>query len=257
MKSIFITGASAGIGKATAILFANQGWFVGITDVDEAGLENLKQSTAGKIGFSAVMDVTDADRVASVLHDFSQAAQGRMDVLFNNAGLLRIDPFENIPLTDHHAILNVNNKGVINCTYHAFPYLKNTPGARVINMASTAAIISTPTEATYSASKFWVRGLTDALHMEWKRHGIHVCDIMPNFVDTPMVKKNFRKVVENLGVVITAEQVAETVWKAATGERIHWIVEPRLFNRLSFKLRGLSPSKYEQSFMIEKAELQK
>lgn len=257
MKSIFITGASAGIGKATAELFADKGWFVGITDVNESGLENLKKNMADKIGFSAVMDVTDADKVAVVLRDFCEAAGGKIDILFNNAGLLRIGPFESIPLADQHAILNVNNKGVLNCTYHAFPYLKNTPGARVINMASTAAIIATPTEAAYSASKFWVRGFTDALHMEWKRHGIHVCDVMPNFVDTPMVKQNFTKLVENLGVVLTAKHVAETVWKAATGDRIHWIVEPRLFNRLSFKLRGLSPSKYEQSFMIGKAELQK
>jgi len=255
MKSIFITGASAGIGRATAILFAGKGWFVGITDRDESGLEDLKQSLAGKIGFSAVMDVTDADRVATVLREFSEAAGGKMDILFNNAGLLRINPFENITLEDQHAILNVNNKGVLNCTYLAFPYLKKTPGARVINMASTAAIIATPTEATYSASKFWVRGFTDALHMEWKRHGIHVCDIMPNFVDTPMVKKNFGKLVENLGVVITAQDVAKTVWKAVTGNRIHWVVDPRFFNRLSFALRGLSPSKLEQSIMIEKAEL--
>jgi NAD(P)-dependent dehydrogenase (short-subunit alcohol dehydrogenase family) len=236
-KSIFITGAAAGIGKATAILFANKGWFVGITDVNEAGLKELARLLGGKIGFSARLDVTDADRVAVVLSEFNHAAGGKFDVLFNNAGILRINPFEDIPLADHHAILNINNKGILNCAYHAFPYLKNTKGSRVINMASVASIIATPTQTTYSASKFYVRGFTEALNMEWERHSIHVCDIMPNYVDTPMVEQNPGKLVENVGVSITADDVAETVWRAVSSMRVHWLID-RPQNKLLIKLRG-------------------
>jgi short-subunit dehydrogenase len=250
MKSIVITGASAGIGKATAILFANQGWFVGITDVNEAGLRELKGGLSGKIGYTAPMDVADADRVASVLHEFSYAAGGKIDILFNNAGILRVKPFENVPLSDHQAIVDINIKGVLNCTYHAFPYLKNSKGSRVINMASVASIVATPTEATYSASKFWVRGFTEALNMEWKRHGIHVCDIMPNFVRTPMVRQNPGKIVDRLGVSLTAGDVAETVWKAAHKTRLHWVVD-RPQNKLYYRLRGFSPSLLER-FVLRK-----
>jgi NADP-dependent 3-hydroxy acid dehydrogenase YdfG len=254
MKSIFITGASAGIGKATAILFADKGWLVGAADVDEAGLGELKMRMAGKIGFTAVMDVTDAERVAAVLRDFTRTTGGTIDVLFNNAGILRINPFETIPLEEQHAILNINNKGVLNCTYHAFPYLKNTKGARVINMASTAAIIPSPTEATYSASKFWVRGFTEALNMEWKRYDIHVCDIMPSFVDTPMVKHNPGEIVDNVGISLSAEQIAETVWRASAGKRVHWIIDSTI-NKLFFNFRGILPSKYEQTTMTKLAGL--
>jgi len=250
MKSIFITGASAGIGKATALLFANQGWFVGIADVNAAGLEELKKNSKGKIGYAAVLDVTDANAVSSTLKDFSAASGGKMDVLFNNAGILRTGPFEDIPLKDHHAILNINAGGMINCTYHALPYLKNTKGSRVINMSSIASIIGSPTEVTYSSSKFWVRGFTEALHVEWKRYGIHVCDIMPCYVSTPMVKQNPGKFVDSVGVYITAEDVAATVWKAAKSKRLHWMID-RPHNRLYYRLRSFIPYQVEK-FVLRK-----
>ncbi len=250
MKSIFITGASAGIGKATALLFASKGWFVGITDVNAAGLEELRKCSGEKIGYLAPLDVMDAEKVSSVLKEFNKAAGGRMDVLFNNAGILRVAPFENIALKDHQAILNINVGGVINCTYHAFPYLKNTKGSRVINMASVASIIGTPTQATYATSKFGVRGFTEALNVEWKRHGIHVCDIMPCYVNTPMVKQNPGKIVDSVGVHITAEDVAATVWKAARRNRLHWMID-RLPNRLFYKFRCFVPDSLEK-FVLRK-----
>jgi short-subunit dehydrogenase len=249
-KSIFITGASAGIGKATSLLFINKGWFVGITDVDEAGLEELKKSVNGKIGYCAPLDVTNAEKVSSMLQEFYTAAGGRMDVLFNNAGVLRTGSFEDISLKDHHAILNINAGGMMNCTYHAFEYLKNTQGSRVINMASVASIIGAPTEASYAASKFWVRGFTEALHVEWKRYGIHVCDIMPCFVNTPMVQQNPGKFVDSVGIYITAEKVAFTVWKAADRKRLHWVID-RPHNRLYYQFRNFVPYQVEK-FVLRK-----
>ncbi|MGD0276689.1 MAG: SDR family oxidoreductase [Syntrophales bacterium] len=251
-KSIFITGASSGIGKATAMLFANKGWFVGITDVNEAGLEALKRSMDGKIGYTERLDVTDADRVAAVLYEFNKAAGGKIDILFNCAGILRIHPFEDISLEDHHAILEVNAKGVLNCTYYAFPYLKNTRGSRVINMASVASVYATPREATYSASKFWVRGFTESLNIEWERYGINVCDVMPNFVNTPMVEQNPDILVDNVGVFLTAEDVAKMVWKAAASNRIHWLVD-RPAMKLLHKLRGFVPYALERLIMKKMA----
>jgi len=252
-KSILITGAAAGIGRETAILFANRGWFVGITDVNKMGLDVLTRRLTGKIGFSAHLDVTDEKMVSSVLSDFNAAAGGKFDVLFNNAGVLRINNFEDIPLKDLHAILNINNKGVLNCAYHAFPYLRNNKGSRVVNMASAASIIATPTQAAYSASKFWVRGFTEALNMEWKRYNIHVCDIMPNYVKTPMVEQNPGELVDNIGISITAEDVALTVWKAVSSTRIHWLID-RPVNKLLLKMRcGIIPFRIVSYIMRKKA----
>lgn len=249
-KSIFITGASAGIGKATALLFAGNGWFVGVADVNAAGLEELRKNSKANIGFAATLDVTDAEKVFSVLKEFNAAAGGRMNVLFNNAGILRTGPFEDISLANHHAILDINAGGMMNCTYHAFQYLKNTKGSRVINMASVASIIGSPTEVTYSASKFWVRGFTEALHVEWKRYGIHVCDIMPCFVNTPMIEQNPGKFVDSVGVYITAEDVSASVWKAAQRKRLHWVID-RPHNRFYYKMRSLVPYQIEK-FVLRK-----
>jgi NAD(P)-dependent dehydrogenase (short-subunit alcohol dehydrogenase family) len=254
LKSIFITGASAGIGKATSLLFANMGWFVGAVDVNASGLEKLKNKAKNKIGFSSPLDVTNAEKVSLAIKEFAAATGGRMDVLFNNAGILRTGPFESISLKDHHAILDTNIRGMINCTYQAFPLLKNTRGSRVINMASVASIIGVPTEATYAASKFWVRGFTEALHVEWKRYGVYVCDIMPCFVNTPMVEQNSGTFINSVGIHITAEKVAATVWKAVQKKRLHWLID-RPHRRFYYKIRSFVPYQVEKYVLRKMAGL--
>ena len=117
-KGIFITGAAMGIGKAIATLYATRGWHVGITDIYEPGLESLKKELGDKISFSAIMDVTDSDKAAAVLAEFSKTTGGKIDVFLNNAGVAWMEPFEEQPISNHHAILNVNNKGMLNCAYH-------------------------------------------------------------------------------------------------------------------------------------------
>ncbi len=113
--NIFITGAAKGIGRETALFFAEKGWFVGITDVDGEGLAKVEKELADKPCFPAVMNVTDADDVARTIGEFCRKNDDRLNVLFNNAGLGIIDPFESIPLSSYHALINVNVTGVLNC----------------------------------------------------------------------------------------------------------------------------------------------
>jgi short-subunit dehydrogenase len=236
-KSIFITGAAMGIGKAVATLYATKGWHVGITDIYEPGLESMKKESGDKISFSAIMDVTDSDKVAAVLAEFSKTTGGKIDVFLNNAGVAWMEPFEEQPISNHHAILNVNNKGMLNCAYHAFPYLKNARGT-LVNMCSQAANYGVPTEVIYSASKFWVRGFTEALNIEWQRHGIYVCSIWPNFVATPMMEKCRSTVSDFIGIKLTAQDVAKTVWRAVKVNKkflVHWRVD-----RLRWKILGIT-----------------
>ncbi len=223
--NIFITGASKGIGRAAALRFAAKGWFVGITDIDTTGLRKLESEITGKDYYVAIMDVTDEAAVESTIGKFCEKCNGELNVLLNNAGVACLDPFEEIPPHRHHAIIDVNTRGVVNCTFHAFPYLKRTKNARVINMCSAASHYGVPFEATYSASKFFVKGFTEALNIEWERHGIHVCDIMPNFVDTPMMEQCNSAVVERVGIKLTAEDVVDKIWSAVHKKRVHWLVE--------------------------------
>lgn len=227
-KSIFITGAAAGIGRATALRFAAAGWSVGLYDINLAGLKTL----AAEIGPQAVvgkLDVCDELAFAKALTGFTAHSGGRLDVLFNNAGVLSTGDFESLPLSRCHQLIDINAKGVVNGCHAALPYLKAAQG-RVINMASASAIYGTPAFAVYSASKFFVRGLTEALNIEWARYGIYVADVLPLFVDTPMVQgvTDKPKSVTNLGIKLTADDIADTVFQAATQASwrlpVHWHV---------------------------------
>jgi NAD(P)-dependent dehydrogenase (short-subunit alcohol dehydrogenase family) len=227
--SIFITGAAAGIGRATAQLFASRGWFLGLYDMNAAGLDSLKTELGAGRCVAGILDVTDPAAFAAALDGFFQAAGRRLDVMFNCAGILSVGHFEDIPLSRHHQMVDINLKGVINGFHGALPYLKQTRGARVVSMASASAIYGSPAYASYSASKFGVRGLTEALNVEWSRHGILVMDVWPIFVNTAMVTAiEAPESLKKMGVHLQAGDVADVIYKAATRPRwlthVHWYV---------------------------------
>jgi NAD(P)-dependent dehydrogenase (short-subunit alcohol dehydrogenase family) len=214
--SVFITGAAAGIGRAVAQRFARAGWFVGCYDVDEAGVQAAQQSLGGP-GLAGRLDVSSADDWSQQLAAFHVAAGGRLDVLVNNAGIAVTSPFEEAELVRHQRLIGVNLQGVVNGCHLAFPYLRQTPGARVLNLCSASALYGQPMLSTYAASKAAVRSLTESLNIEWRRHGIGVADVMPLFVQTAMVTQEVSKMktVQALGVRLTADDVAEALWRLA------------------------------------------
>ncbi len=163
-------------------------------------------------------------------------------MLFNNAGILAAGDFGDISLATQHKIVDVNIKGVMNGCHAALPWLKKTPNACVINMASASAMYGQPMLATYSATKFAVRALTEALDIEWERHGIRVMDIWPLFVQTAMLNgQRDTPSLKSMGVHLTPADVAQTVWKAAhcKGRRVHWPVG--LQTQIVYKISGLLP----------------
>ncbi|HZP13003.1 MAG TPA: SDR family oxidoreductase [Nevskiaceae bacterium] len=226
---IFITGAAAGIGRATAKLFASRGWFVGAYDMNAAGLAALAAELGSGNCITGKLDVTDASALADALEAFFQAAGRRLDVLFNCAGILSVGNFEDIPLARHHLIVDINLKGVLNGFHCALPYLKQTRGARVVSMASASAVFGSPAYASYSATKFAVRGLTEAMNIEWARHGITVMAVWPIFVNTAMVTEIEQpESLKKMGVHLQASDVANVIWRAAHRPRwlprVHWFV---------------------------------
>jgi NAD(P)-dependent dehydrogenase (short-subunit alcohol dehydrogenase family) len=251
-KTIFITGAGAGIGRGAARRFAAQGWRVAATDKDSAALDSLR----GEIGpghFFAALDVADATSVASAVSAFAADCGGRLDVLLNNAGIGVLEHFEQTPLSRLHATVDVNIKGVINCCRAAFPYLQAAGCAKVINMSSLASEYGVPSEAVYSASKFFVRGLTEALNIEWERHGIHVSDVMPNFVRTPMMEGVSGKLIDSLGIHLTVDDVVAAIWASVHDRRrVHRIVDsPR--TTLLRLLARLAPSGFRRQVLKDLA----
>lgn len=216
-RSIFITGAAAGIGRAVAHRFASAGWFVGLYDVDEAAVQALAQDLGPTRCQAGRLDVSRSEDWAKPLEAFWHAAGERLDVLFNNAGVAVTSPFEEAELTRHHRLIDINLKGVLNGCHAALPWLRRTPGARVINMCSASALYGQPLLSSYSATKAAVRSFTEALDIEWQRHGIRVVDVLPLFVNTAMVADEVSKMktVQTLGVRLSADDVARTVWRLA------------------------------------------
>lgn len=222
-KSIFITGAGSGIGRETARLFASKGWFVGAADRDEESLGKLASELGAASCATYVMDVTDKDSVIRAMESFAEHTGGRMDVLHNNAGILRVGRFEQLDLSEHRAVIEVNVIGMMTVLHSAFPYLKATKGAQVVNMSSASAAYGIPDFASYSASKHGVRAMTEALDIEWERYDIRVGDLMPPFVDTGMVQDNQSEsaLFSNLGIGLKPEQLAQSVWEQVQRPRIH------------------------------------
>jgi NADP-dependent 3-hydroxy acid dehydrogenase YdfG len=216
-KAIFITGAAKGIGRATALQFAKNGWFVGVFDVDEKGVRDLAAEIGSGSSYAGTLDVTDYDAFAKSVASFEKAI-GRMDALFNNAGILRMGYFEEIPPKESKRQIDINVMGVINGIYASLPLLEKTVGSTIVSMSSASAIYGTPELAVYSATKFAVRALTEALDIEFRRKKIRVVDIMPSYVATDMVseQKHRAKTLSTMGVKLKAEDIAELVWKAVT-----------------------------------------
>jgi NADP-dependent 3-hydroxy acid dehydrogenase YdfG len=232
-KMVFITGGAAGIGRATALSFARNGYVVGAYDIDEVGLKSLADEIED-LGATAVtghLDVTDADEMAQRVAEFTAAAGGRLDVMVNNAGILVAGRFEEIAVTTHHREIDINTKGVVNGLHAAFPHLRATPGAIVVNLASASAIYGQAELANYSATKFFVRAITEALDLEWDRYGIRVVAMWPLYVQTAMTTDVRTGTTDSLGIRLTAQDIADDIvaavnppWQRRLIHQVHFPV---------------------------------
>ncbi|HEX3284399.1 MAG TPA: SDR family oxidoreductase [Mycobacterium sp.] len=230
-RAVFITGAAAGIGRATALTFARNGFTVGGYDIDEGGLKTLAddiQQLGAKV-LTGHLDVTDTAEMAQRVTEFATAVGGRLDVLINNAGILRAGRFEEIDPAAHLKEIDINTKGVVNGLHAAFPYLRATPKSVVVNLASASAIYGQAELANYSATKFFVRGITEALDIEWTRYGIRVIAIWPLYVQTAMTETIKTGTTESLGINLTAQDVADAIVAAVEPSRLR-----RAFHQVHF-----------------------
>ena len=224
MKTIFITGAAHGIGLATAKRFAAQGWFVGLYDINQEGLDALLASGEFPNACGHYCDVTRRDSIDEALQHFSSHTGGRLDVLVNNAGVLSSGKFEEIAPQAHDLIVDVNVKGLTNVAQAAFPLLKQTAGATLVNLCSVSSVHGIPLLAVYSASKYYVNGLTEALHIEWAPYDIRVTSVKPPVVNTAMGHQLDPKLTQKLAMDMEPEHVAEAIQMAIEGSRIGYLL---------------------------------
>lgn len=226
-KSIFITGAASGMGLATAQLFAGKGWFVGATDVNEAGLKALESEIGADNCFVSTLDVTNGDQYADVLKAFAADTGGTLDLLFNNAGIGAGGFFDEMSFDEVMAVVNVNFVGVMRGIHLAYPLLKATPNSLCFTTSSSSATFGMPGIAVYSATKHAVKGLTEALSIEFSRHGVRAADVLPGLIDTPILPEGTQDNAPTEGTfrLMPASSVADSVWDAYhTPEKLHWYV---------------------------------
>jgi 3alpha(or 20beta)-hydroxysteroid dehydrogenase len=185
-KVALISGAARGQGEAEAKLFAAEGAKVVLGDV----LDDLGEQVAKDIGEDAIyqhLDVTEQEDWAAVVKT-ATSAFGRLDVLVNNAGILKLGLIESMPLDDYMAIINVNQVGCFLGMQAAIPALRAAGKGSIINTSSTNGLIGLPALGAYTGSKFAVRGMTKCAAMELGRYGIRVNSVHPGGIDTEMVK---------------------------------------------------------------------
>lgn len=229
-KSIFITGAASGMGRETARLFHEQGWFVGAFDVNTTGLSTLEQEIGAANCLTRRLDVTDREDYAAAMEAFAKATDGRMDVLFNNAGIGRGGMFVEQPWEEVMAVVNTNLVGVLCGIHLAFPLLKATPDSLCFTTSSSSATFGMAGIAVYSATKHAVKGLTEALSVEFKAHGVRAADTLPGAIDTPILPDEAKAAAPKEGMfrLIPPIEVARVVWEAYVSDKIHFYVPPEL-----------------------------
>lgn len=186
-KVVVITGASSGIGRATALAFAERGHHVVLAARDEDTLQPIAEACEAIGGRALVVptDVTDAAAVRA-LANHAIAHFGHVDVWFNNVGVGAVGLFDETPIEAHRRVIESNLLGHMHGAHAILPHFRSQGSGTLINMISLGGWVPSPYATAYSASKFGLRGFSEALRAELSATpGIQVCEIYPTFVDTP------------------------------------------------------------------------
>ncbi|MCI0519841.1 MAG: SDR family oxidoreductase [Chloroflexi bacterium] len=244
-RAILITGASSGIGEATARLFAAQGYRVALAARRMERLEALAEQirAAGGQALPVAADLSRPEDIQRMV-EAARQAYGEVDILFNNAGFGRMGWLETLrPAEDIEAQLQVNLLGMIAATRALLPHMLASRQGHIINMASSAAFIATPTYTIYAASKHAVRGFSEALRREVRGQGVHVSAIYPGGVATEFKEHMGYQRKSGVGTPaalrLSAEQVARGVLSLARRPRRSLILPASM--RLAIALNALFP----------------
>jgi NAD(P)-dependent dehydrogenase (short-subunit alcohol dehydrogenase family) len=193
-KVCIITGAGSGIGRASALRFAGEGGSVVVADIDAAAAEETvaRIREGGGEAMACLADVADPD-AARRLADETAARYGRIDVLFNNAGISGVGTVEKTSIELWDRVMRVNVRGVFLVSKYVVPHMLNRHAGSIINMSSTIADIGLAERASYAASKGAVLALTRSMQVDYAPFGIRVNALLPGTIHTPFVEKYLRE----------------------------------------------------------------
>lgn len=229
-----VTGATEGIGRATALALGRAGYAVGVTARTASRVDRViaELRDAGVAAAGRAADVADPAAVAAVVAHVTEGLGGPIDTLVNNAGVLIPKPFLEQSLEEWDRTFATNVRGVAVCTRAVLPAMIAAGGGDIVNVASLAGKNGVPGAAAYSASKHAVLGFSRSLLLEVRAHGIRVIAVCPGSVDTPMMRgqDTFQP---NLERILRAEDVAASV--------VHALGLPRGATLSELDLRPANP----------------
>lgn len=184
-KIAIITGAAGGIGQAITTAFLKKNITCVLVDVNKKKLSDLQKQYGDSV-YALYCDVTDVKSVKSMVNEVIKK-YGNIDILVNNAGIIEPNLFEDASYKEIVRQIQVNLMGPVNLTYEVLPHLKKSKSPSIVTIASLAGIVPETYSSIYTATKFALRGLFLTLHIELKKHNIHVATIFPDSVNTPML----------------------------------------------------------------------
>ncbi|MBT8396649.1 MAG: SDR family oxidoreductase [Gemmatimonadetes bacterium] len=186
-KTVLITGASTGIGKATALTLDANGYKVFAGVRKEADGQALKEEASDALT-PLLLDITDDDAIAGAAARVGEETGGKLSGLVNNAGMSLNGPLELTPVSEIRKLFEVNVVGLLALTRSFIPLLREAPG-RLINISSGHGLLAIPDKSVYAASKFAVQAISDSLRLELRPFGIAVSNLVVGKVDTAVLGK--------------------------------------------------------------------
>jgi len=252
MKTAVITGAASGIGRELVIKFLASGFQVAAADMDANGLQSLGEDLASDKLMTHELNVTDAEAFVA----FSAAVSKRFggaDVLINNAGITRVGDFLETSPEAFSSVMDVNFMGVVNGSRAFMPLLKASKGV-LVNISSLFGLVGIPKQSAYCASKFAVKGFSEALRLEVLKDGVHVATVHPGGVSTSIAKNavfdaqdmdkaKAVKSMEKNALKLSPVTAAEIIFKGFESRRNRIIVgkDAKLLDRIQRLFPNLYP----------------
>jgi clavulanate-9-aldehyde reducatase len=217
-----VTGASSGIGAATATALSRAGATVALGARRRERLDELAEQLEGPASVHEV-DLTDEQQARSFIESV-HAEHGGLHALVNNAGLMLLGPVTTASTADWRRMLDINLWGLLICTHTALPLIANSGGGDIVNVSSVAGRRADAGAAVYNMTKFGVHGFSEALRQEALHAGVRVTVVAPGFVDTelqghntdPVVVQAMDRAREHIGELLHADDIADAILYAVT-----------------------------------------
>ena len=209
-KVALVTGAAQGIGRAIALLLAQNGADIVVSDINlEKAEETVKEIRAiGPKAMAVKVDVSNLSDVERMVEDIIEKL-AKIDILVNNAGITRDKLILRMTEEDWDAVLGVNLKGTFNCTKTVIRHMAKQRSGKIVNIASVVGEMGNAGQANYSASKAGVIGLTKTIAREYAQRGINVNAIAPGYIETPMTDALPEKAKDELKKLIPMERLGK------------------------------------------------